>query len=63
MYQAYTLEQVLEILHAEDGERWNYSAEINERFMQSEINELKKKIVVEILFQVLLLIGIIQLEM
>ena len=44
MYQAYTLEQVLEILHSEDGERWDYSAEINERFMQSEINELKKKV-------------------
>ena len=44
MYQAYTLEQVLEILHTEDGERWDYSAEINERFMQSEINELKKKV-------------------
>lgn len=43
MYQAYTLEQVLDILHAEDDERWDYSAEINERFMQSEINELKKK--------------------
>ncbi len=43
-YQAYTLEQVLEILHAEDGEGWDYSAEINERFMQSEINELKKKV-------------------
>ena len=33
MYQAYTLEQVLEILHTEDGERWDYSAEINERFI------------------------------
>lgn len=44
MYQAYTLEQVLEILHAEDGERWDYSSEIKERFMQSEINELKKKV-------------------
>lgn len=43
MYQAYTLEQVLEILDAEDGERWDYSAEINERFMQSEINELEKE--------------------
>jgi len=44
IYQAYTLEQVLEILHAEDNEGWDYSAEINERFMQSEINELKKKV-------------------
>lgn len=44
MYQAYTLEQVLEILHTEDGERWDYSAEIKERFMLSEINELKKKV-------------------
>lgn len=44
IYQAYTLEQVLEILHAEDGEGWDYSAEIKERFMQSEINELKKKV-------------------
>ncbi len=44
IYQAYTLEQVLEILHAEDGEGWNYSAEIKERFIQSEINELKKKV-------------------
>jgi len=44
IYQAYTLEQVLEILHAEDGEGWDYSVEINERFMQSEINELKKKV-------------------
>ena len=35
---------MLEILHTEDGERWDYSAEINERFMQSEINELKKKV-------------------
>ena len=44
IYQAYTLEQVLEILHAEDGDGWDYSAEIKERFMQSEINELKKKV-------------------
>lgn len=44
MYQAYTLEQVLEILHAEDGESWDYSSEIKERFMLSEINELKKKV-------------------
>ena len=44
IYQAYTLEQVLDILHAEDGEGWNYSAEINKRFMQSEINELKKQV-------------------
>lgn len=44
MYQAYTLEQVLEILHSEDGERWDYSAEIKERFMLSEINEWKKKV-------------------
>lgn len=44
MYEAYTLEQVLAILHAEDGEGWNYSSEIKERFMQSEINELKKKV-------------------
>lgn len=44
IYQAYTLEQVLEILHAEDGNDWDYSSEIKERFMQSEINELKKKV-------------------
>ena len=44
MYEAYTLEQVLAILHAEDGEGWNYSSEIKERFMQSEINELKKRV-------------------
>lgn len=44
MYQAYTLEQVLDILHAEDGDGWDYSSEIKERFMQSEINELKKKV-------------------
>ena len=44
IYQAYTLEQVLAILHAEDGEDWDYSSEIKERFMQSEINELKKKV-------------------
>ena len=44
IYQAYTLEQVLDILHAEDGEGWNYSSEIKERFMQSEINELKRKV-------------------
>lgn len=44
MYEAYTLEQVLAILHAEDGEGWNYSSEIKERFMQSEINDLKKKV-------------------
>ena len=44
IYQAYTLEQVLEILHAEDGNGWDYSSEIKERFMQSEINELKKKV-------------------
>ena len=44
IYQAYTLEQVLEILHAEDGDGWDYSSEIKERFMQSEINELKKKV-------------------
>ena len=44
IYQAYTLEQVLDILHAEDSEDWDYSAEIKERFMQSEINELKKKV-------------------
>lgn len=44
MYQAYTLEQVLDILHAEDDESWDYSSEIKERFMLSEINELKKKV-------------------
>ena len=44
IYQAYTLEQVLDILHAEDDESWDYSSEIKERFMQSEINELKKKV-------------------
>lgn len=44
MYQAYTLEQVLDILHAEDDESWDYSSEIKERFMQAEINELKKKV-------------------
>ena len=44
IYQAYTLEQVLDILHAEDSEGWDYSSEIKERFMQSEINELKKKV-------------------
>lgn len=44
IYQAYTLEQVLDILHAEDDESWNYSTEIKERFMLSEINQLKKKV-------------------
>lgn len=44
IYQAYTLEHVLEILHAEDNESWNYSVEIKVRFMQSEINKLKKRI-------------------
>ena len=44
IYQVYTLEQGLDILHAEDSEDWNYSAEIKERFMQSEINQLKKSI-------------------
>lgn len=44
IYQAYTLEQVLEILHAEDSESWNYSAEIKVRFMQSEIDKLKKRV-------------------
>ena len=44
IYQAYTLEQVLDILHAEDGEDWDYSSEIKERFMQSERNELNKKV-------------------
>ncbi len=44
IYQAYTLEQVLDILHAEDGEDWDYSSEIKERFMQSEINALKKNV-------------------
>ena len=44
IYQAYTLEQVLEILHAEDGEGVDYSSKINERFMLSEIKELKKRI-------------------
>lgn len=40
IYQAYTLEHVLEILHAEDSK----SVEIKVRFMQSEINKLKKRI-------------------
>ena len=44
IYQVYTLEQVLDILHAEDSEDWNYSVEIKERFMKSEINQLKKSI-------------------
>ncbi len=44
IYQAYTLEQVLAILHTEDGKGWDYSSQIKERFMQSEINELKKKV-------------------
>ena len=44
IYQAYTLEQVLDILHSEDGDGWDYSAEINERFMRSEIKGLKKKV-------------------
>lgn len=43
-YQAYTLEQVLAILHSEDGKGWDYSSEIKERFMQSEINELRKRV-------------------
>ena len=44
IYQAYTLEQVLDILHAEDDESWDYSSVIKERFMLAEINELKKKV-------------------
>ena len=35
---------MLEILHAEDSKGWNYSVEIKVRFMQSEINKLKKRV-------------------
>lgn len=44
IYQAYTLEQVLDILHAEDCEGWNYSSEIMKLFFQSEIKELKQHV-------------------
>lgn len=44
IYQAYTLEKLLAILHSEDKGKFDYSREINECFMQHEIDKLKKRV-------------------
>lgn len=44
IYQAYTLEQLLEILHSEDKANFDYSHKITESFMQSEIDSLNKRV-------------------
>lgn len=44
LYQGYTLEELLAILRNEDKEKIDYSREINECFMQHEIDKLKKRV-------------------
>lgn len=44
LYQAYTLEELLAILRNEDKGKFDYSREINECFMQHEIDKLKKRV-------------------
>lgn len=43
-YQAYTLEEVLDILHHEDNGDLDYSTGINELFMQHEIDSLNERV-------------------
>ena len=44
IYQAYTLEELLDVLHKEDNENFDGSKEIKECFMQHEIDSLKKRV-------------------
>ena len=44
IYQAYTLEELLDVLHKEDNENFDGSREIKECFMQHEIDSLKKRV-------------------
>ena len=44
IYQAYTLEEVLDILHHEDNGDLDYSTGINELFMQHEIDSLNERV-------------------
>ena len=44
IYQAYTLEQLLAILHNEDKGKIDYSREINECFMRHEIDKLNRRV-------------------
>ena len=44
IYQAYTLEEVLEILHHEDDGDFDYSTDIKELFMQHEIDSLNERV-------------------
>lgn len=44
LYQTYTLEELLAILRNEDKGKFDYSREINECFMQHEIDKLKKRV-------------------
>lgn len=44
IYQAYTLEELLAILHNEDKGKLDYTREIKEYFMQHEIDQLKKRV-------------------
>lgn len=44
IYKAYTLEELLAILHNEDKGGLDYSREINECFMKHEIGSLKKRV-------------------
>ena len=41
-YQAYTLQEVLDILHREDNGKWDYDHVITTRFMQHEIDRLNR---------------------
>lgn len=44
IYQAYTLEELLDVLNKEDNEDFDSSREINECFMQHQIDTLKKRV-------------------
>lgn len=43
-YQAYTLQEVLDILHSEDNGKLDYDHVITTRFMQHEINRLSRRV-------------------
>lgn len=44
IYQAYTLEELLDVLHKEDNENFDGSGKVKECFMQHEIDTLKKRV-------------------
>lgn len=44
IYQPYTLEELLDVLHKEDNENFDGSRKVKECFMQHEIDTLKKRV-------------------